>query len=179
MSASNCDPMIPTFTFPFLVIALSAAPARSAYAYRCTTMPGWPPRQAGALACRAAGATTSANSAAHFCHVEDLRGLLCGLVAAYKLRQHSVSLVFQLVVNPDLRRIVATYRQALEFVEELDFRQVSQVVMVGKDRQNRDSFVGAGVDKGFSGAVLTHQIDQAESLAPQRLLILAHTGCHD
>ncbi len=104
-----------------------------------------------------------------------LSGSWQAIIAANKLRQHSITLVFQLVMNADLGGVIALNRQVFQVAKKSDLGQIGNVVVVGEDSENCDSFFGARIDEEFPVVVLAHGIDQAKPFPPIRFLIVIDT----
>src|ERR1700739_3520298 len=88
----------------------------------------------------------------------------CGplVVATHVILQNSIALVFQFVVNPDLRRVIALYGQSLQLEEKTNLGKIRHVVVVRKHREYRDPILSARVHERFSVVMLAHDIDQSE-----------------
>src|SRR5260370_12923910 len=52
---------------------------------------------------------------------------------------------------------------------------MSHAVVVREHGEDGGFLFGAGVDQGFSAVVAGHEVDQAQSFAPQRFLVVVET----
>src|ERR1700730_2671644 len=86
--------------------------------------------------------------------------------ASGKLLQERVAFVMQLLVNPDLRRVVPVYRRVLDGAEKLFLDGLRRFLILADRSEQFYLLICARVSEGLAELFPAHLVNRYQTLAP-------------